>query len=96
MTRIKDFYQDCMRDGLTDLEISKLEQSDLPGWASISESKLWDNEEGDSEHWSAILLNTVNTAAALGRKGGQSKSEAKKAASRENGKKGGRPKKEKD
>jgi len=29
----------------------------------------------------------------LGRLGGKSKSEAKKAASRENGKKGGRPKK---
>ena len=33
-------------------------------------------------------------AAALGRKGGSSKSPAKQAAVRENGKKGGRPKKE--
>lgn len=32
-------------------------------------------------------------ASALGRRGGQSKSEAKIKASRENGKKGGRPKK---
>lgn len=32
-------------------------------------------------------------AVALGKKGGASKSEAKQAASRENGKKGGRPKK---
>lgn len=31
--------------------------------------------------------------AAIGRKGGESKSEAKAAASRENGKKGGRPRK---
>jgi hypothetical protein len=34
-------------------------------------------------------------AKALGRKGGQAKSERKTAAARENGKKGGRPKKEK-
>ncbi len=35
-----------------------------------------------------------NTAAvALGRKGGKAKSEAKTAAARENGKKGGRPRK---
>lgn len=34
-------------------------------------------------------------AASLGRKGGQSKSEAKKKAVRENGRKGGRPKKKK-
>jgi hypothetical protein len=34
-------------------------------------------------------------AAALGRKGGKSKSPKKKASSRINGKKGGRPKKEK-
>ena len=33
-------------------------------------------------------------AAALGKKGGQAKSPAKKAASRENGKKGGRPRKD--
>lgn len=34
-----------------------------------------------------------NEAAALGKLGGKSTSEAKKSASRENGKKGGRPKK---
>lgn len=32
-------------------------------------------------------------AAAMGRKGGKSRSERKQAAARENGKKGGRPKK---
>jgi hypothetical protein len=37
-----------------------------------------------------------NPAAALGRKGGQAKSDAKTAAVRENGKKGGRPRKPKD
>jgi hypothetical protein len=36
---------------------------------------------------------TSLAAAALGKKGGMSKSDAKAAASRENGKKGGRPKK---
>jgi hypothetical protein len=36
----------------------------------------------------------ANLATELGRKGGQSTSEAKRAAVRENGKKGGRPRKE--
>lgn len=35
----------------------------------------------------------INPAATLGRKGGEAKSDAKVAASRENGKKGGRPRK---
>jgi general stress protein YciG len=41
------------------------------------------------------FLNPVKSvsAAEIGRRGGLSRSEAKKAASRENGKKGGRPKK---
>jgi hypothetical protein len=34
----------------------------------------------------------ISAASALGRRGGQSKSEAKIKAARENGKKGGRPK----
>jgi hypothetical protein len=38
---------------------------------------------------------STNIAATLGRKGGAARSEAKSAASRENGKKGGRPPKEK-
>ena len=37
---------------------------------------------------------TSKPAAAPGKKGGQAKSPAKKAASRENGKKGGRPRKD--
>ena len=41
------------------------------------------------EDWTDIQ----KAAAALGRKGGQSKSDKKKNASRENGKLGGRPKK---
>lgn len=41
------------------------------------------------------LLDSLD-AAALGRKGGQSTSEAKRAAVRENGKKGGRPRKQAD
>ena len=39
------------------------------------------------------LLKTPSAAAALGRKGGSAKSERKTAACRENGKRGGRPKK---
>ena len=39
---------------------------------------------------------TKSAAAALGRKGGSAKSEAKSASSRENGKRGGRPKKATD
>ena len=40
-----------------------------------------------------IEISTSQAAAALGRKGGTGKSEAKPKASRENGKKGGRPRK---
>ena len=39
------------------------------------------------------MTDTSTAAATLGRKGGQSTSEAKRAAVRENGKKGGRPRK---
>lgn len=42
------------------------------------------------------LLGTSNAAASLGRKGGSVKSERKAASSRENGKKGGRPRKQAD
>jgi len=41
------------------------------------------------------MTDLSKAAAALGKKGGESKSEAKAAAARENGKKGGRPKKDK-
>jgi hypothetical protein len=40
-------------------------------------------------------LNAKLAAAILGKLGGKSTSDAKRSASRENGKKGGRPKKEK-
>lgn len=40
-----------------------------------------------------LILDPQITAAYLGRKGGLSKSDAKKKSSRENGKKGGRPRK---
>ena len=49
------------------------------------EDAEWDDE-----------IDITNAAAALGRKGGSVKSERKAAASRENGKKGGRPKKKHD
>jgi len=41
-------------------------------------------------------IDISTAAAAMGRKGGSVKSEAKAAAVRENGKKGGRPPKKKD
>lgn len=47
----------------------------------------WDYELFSMDH------DISSAAAALGRKGGSAKTEAKQKASRENGKKGGRPKK---
>ena len=43
----------------------------------------------------AMKTNIQKAAAAMGKKGGAAKTEAKKAASRTNGKKGGRPRKPK-
>lgn len=40
-----------------------------------------------------MTTDITNAAAALGRKGGQARTEAKQAASRNNGKRGGRPRK---
>lgn len=57
--------------------------------AAVTEIERKKNYTTDKE----INLSS-SAAAALGRKGGQSKSPAKQAASRENGKKGGSPKKE--
>jgi hypothetical protein len=42
-----------------------------------------------------MKTNIQKAAAAMGKKGGAAKTEAKKAASRTNGKKGGRPRKPK-
>jgi hypothetical protein len=69
---------------------------------TFEESEKYWREQGDadkanmfqamSDRWWEIEESPVSEAAAtLGRKGGQSKSDAKIAASRENGKKGGRP-----
>lgn len=46
--------------------------------------------------YSNIYIEKAVTAAEMGKKGGSSKTEAKSSASRENGKKGGRPKKVKE
>jgi hypothetical protein len=66
------------------------------GYRIISLNK---KEEPMMERWLknlyAMLGIAENPAAALGRKGGSAKSERKAASSRENGKKGGRPKIEK-
>jgi hypothetical protein len=63
--------------------------------ADASEDKpLATHKAWASEIWKDRHNNISAAAAALGRKGGKSKSEAKAAASRENGKLGGRPRKQ--
>ncbi len=66
------------------------EQGKITGrelWAGLKWDKMTDGEK-------AIEFERLG-AATLGRKGGLKKSEKKTAAARENGKKGGRPRKEK-
>jgi len=64
MTRVEDFYRDLLREALSDYEIAAgLGTGDIqkPDWVSVSESTdhltIWDNEEGDKNHWSAIKIN---------------------------------------
>jgi general stress protein YciG len=60
------------------------------------EKDQYDNDvlrEGEMRTPNLDNLDTSRAAATLGRKGGQARSEAKTAAARENGKKGGRPRK---
>lgn len=52
---------------------------------------LFDLYADQCEDQEEIVLVPTDTAADIGRKGGQAKSERKAAAARENGKKGGRP-----
>jgi hypothetical protein len=66
---------------------------------------VWLGGNGQSLHWESLdadfslpalvqgMFGTRNWMAELGRKGGQKTSTAKRQAARENGKKGGRPKK---
>jgi hypothetical protein len=57
-------------------------------------SKKWDKENSPSGLYAKLTKNAITEAAAmLGRKGGAVKSKRKAAASRKNGRKGGRPKK---
>lgn len=49
------------------------------------------DDEGNAYNWAEIA--EINTAADIGRKGGQQTSEAKKKSSAANGKLGGRPRK---
>lgn len=69
---------------------------------------VWIPPSGSSVHWESLdadfgipellagIFGTKSWMAELGRKGGQSTSNAKSTAARENGKKGGRPKKNLD
>jgi hypothetical protein len=66
---------------------------------------FWLSSNGDAVHWETLnasfsipglvagIFGTKQWMATVGRKGGQAKTAAKASASRENGKKGGRPRK---
>lgn len=62
--------------------------------APIAEILRWAEEIRENEQNEQQAISQY--ASALGRRGGRSTSEAKRAASRENGKRGGRPKKPTD
>jgi Protein of unknown function (DUF2442) len=80
----------------------------LQGLEQATEGDLadfWLSSNGDAVHWEKLnasfsipglvsgIFGTKQWMAEAGRKGGQAKTPAKSAASRENGKKGGRPRK---
>ncbi len=80
----------------------------LQGLENATETDLadfWLSSNGDAVHWEKLnasfsipglvagVFGTKQWMASVGRKGGQAKTPAKLAASRENGKKGGRPRK---
>lgn len=67
----------------------------VAGGESTKINGKWTAKENDilAELWTDYCIH--NSATSLGRKGGQSKSEAKIKAVRENGKLGGRPRKQK-
>lgn len=56
----------------------------------IDDKEYWELRNKANDRWDA---HDEMTASKMGRKGGSAKTEAKANASRENGKKGGRPKK---
>ncbi|MNT97266.1 hypothetical protein D3C72_2395510 [compost metagenome] len=67
--------------------------SHVPGLVlAVSGSPAWQRRLFAAE-WEALQAAFPAVAAAMGRKGGAAKTEAKKAAARANGKKGGRPRK---
>jgi Protein of unknown function (DUF2442) len=80
----------------------------LQGLENATEADLadfWLSSNGDAVHWEKLnasfsipglvagIFGTKQWMAEVGRKGGQAKTPAKSVASRENGKKGGRPRK---
>jgi len=93
----RDNCRKIMRaDGLDDV-VDRLDRADTLGdWYKITHeaaASVGPKVVEQSANQAEIELDQA--AAALGRKGGSSKSAAKQAAVRENGKKGGRPKKHK-
>lgn len=83
-----------LADGLNDV-VTRLESATSMGdWYRITQeavAAVGPRVVESSANAAEMELNKM--ASALGRKGGQAKSERKTAAVRENGKKGGRPKK---
>lgn len=73
-------------------EASEAEAKVMLGMLALSDWQ--DTDDIGDQQWNAMIVQAVRTASAatLGKKGGSSKSQAKAAASRENGKLGGRPK----
>jgi hypothetical protein len=69
MTRVKDFYQDLQREyDFNTEEIFKgilYGNIELPSWADALKKRrsviLFDKEEGDEAHWSAIHINNYCT-----------------------------------
>lgn len=91
MTKTESAIKDLRAQGLDDKAILDV----LCDGAALESIGLGDEDQEDIENaFSAIR--TSRAAAALGKKGGRVKSEAKAAAVRANGAKGGRPRKIKE
>ena len=93
----KQIYDDLMRGLPEELRGSHTEIANAV-MAGKTFAEICDTTEievwPDTYFWLQTEMETIDAAAAMGRKGGKSKSPAKTAAARENGRKGGRPRKE--